>query len=397
MKKMISLTSDSAKIIKKIMHVQSVINSKYKEDQAHLLIYGAGQHTKKVFECLDLGNWKIKICDKSKTGVFNGITITKPDCKIFEWADTILVSSFYLADGICEEIKKYGFESKILSLYSKTDTMPFYTVELDIGELPKADEINKNFNPYITWVDDGNGEKYENNVEKDFFDVVTKNYFLKYIEPGDKVLDIGAGTGRLSIEVSKKGAHVTAVDTSADMLSIIKKKDKNIKSVVVTNHMLPFEDNSFDKIVSCDAMVHFENWEEFLKEHTRIVRSGGYIVYNMCNDEHLKHISDNKMLRSNYVTGNRNCFSTVTRKELENVAEKMELELVEMIPYGFLVLTSFSYGILSRSEMLQLEQMYQSLFRQDIMREVLGEFEKEYVAKLPEWMTLSNICVFKKK
>jgi 2-polyprenyl-3-methyl-5-hydroxy-6-metoxy-1,4-benzoquinol methylase len=42
----------------------------------------------------------------------------------------------------------------------------------------------------------------------------------KFVEPGMKVLDIGCGTGTLAVSAAEKGAFVTGIDASAEMLTV---------------------------------------------------------------------------------------------------------------------------------------------------------------------------------
>ena len=81
------------------------------------------------------------------------------------------------------------------------------------------------------------GEMYEDltRVTLDFVKATTKN---------SRILDVGAGTGRMSIPLSKLGYQVTAVDASKEMLKVLNEKDTDHK--IETCHS-KLQDLSLDK------------------------------------------------------------------------------------------------------------------------------------------------------
>ena len=109
--------------------------------------------------------------------------------------------------------------------------------------------------------------------------------FLKLIGNvrGKKVLDIGCGTGRYSIELTKKGATVTGVDISEKMLEIARKKSKklkiNFKRANATN--LPFKDNEFDLVISALAIEHVKDYKKAISEMIRVCKPNGHIIFSM--------------------------------------------------------------------------------------------------------------------
>lgn len=107
--------------------------------------------------------------------------------------------------------------------------------------------------------------------------------------------------------------------------------------MIIIRNKLPWEDNVFDAVVSYDTMIHFHRWEDFLKEHVRVVKPGGFVIYNMYNDDHLLSISDAPYVRAAYLKADgRNAYATVTKSRLERVCEELQnVKLVEMIPYDF--------------------------------------------------------------
>jgi SAM-dependent methyltransferase len=76
-----------------------------------------------------------------------------------------------------------------------------------------------------------------------------------------KALDFGAGTGNLTGKLLSMGYHVTAIDISAEMCALLRKKYKpylEAKKLVAIN--LPIEDVSFDRgefdLITCYSVLH---------------------------------------------------------------------------------------------------------------------------------------------
>lgn len=103
---------------------------------------------------------------------------------------------------------------------------------------------------------------------------------------GKNVLDVGAGTGRLTMRLAKLGADVTALDVSEKMLEEIKRKLKRnlteINIVVGDCESMPFEDESFDVVVSAFHVVHLKDLRRFFDEVYRVLKPGGkFLVTNI--------------------------------------------------------------------------------------------------------------------
>ena len=97
-------------------------------------------------------------------------------------------------------------------------------------------------------------------------------------KPGIKILDIAAGTGASTRPLVDAGADVIAVDFSAGMINVGKKRNKDIKFVQGDALNLPFEDNSFDVTTISFGLRNTSNIILALKDALRVTKVGGRIV-----------------------------------------------------------------------------------------------------------------------
>lgn len=116
--------------------------------------------------------------------------------------------------------------------------------------------------------------------------------FLKYIKPGMKVLDAGCGEGVLSIMMARKGAIVVGCDLSQPNVQSAKKYAqtegiKNIEFVEGDGENLPFEDNSFDLVVSSHVLEHLPDFDLGLREIMRVSKKRAIVaiptILNLCS------------------------------------------------------------------------------------------------------------------
>ncbi len=97
-------------------------------------------------------------------------------------------------------------------------------------------------------------------------------------KPGIKILDIAAGTGASTRPLVDAGADVIAVDFSAGMINVGKKRNKDIKFVQGDALNLPFEDNSFDVTTISFGLRNTSNINLALKDALRVTKAGGRII-----------------------------------------------------------------------------------------------------------------------
>jgi ubiquinone/menaquinone biosynthesis C-methylase UbiE len=104
------------------------------------------------------------------------------------------------------------------------------------------------------------------------------------IEEGQRVLDVGTGTGAAADEVARTGAGVVGIDRSLGMLSVAHRDRPSLSVVGAEAIDLPFRDRSFDVILGNFVFAHFVKVETALFELTRVLAPGGRIGFTTWSD-----------------------------------------------------------------------------------------------------------------
>lgn len=101
-------------------------------------------------------------------------------------------------------------------------------------------------------------------------------------EPDLRVLDVGAGTGTLSMQVQERveAQNLTLIDQSPHMLQQAQAKPALAKAsfVLADAHELPFDDDQFDRVVSSGVVYYFPDPVRALREQLRVTKRGGVVL-----------------------------------------------------------------------------------------------------------------------
>jgi len=99
---------------------------------------------------------------------------------------------------------------------------------------------------------------------------------------GRRVLDMATGTGRAALALAGRGALVTGVDASREMLAVARQRamDAGLRVEFAEGdaHKLAYADRSFDAVVCLRMLMHVPDWRMALSELCRV--SGERLIFD---------------------------------------------------------------------------------------------------------------------
>jgi len=122
--------------------------------------------------------------------------------------------------------------------------------------------------------------------------LTTMRYVERYLQPGMKVLEIGAATGRYSLTLARMGYDVTAIELVQHNIDVFREKMKPEDRIDLQQgnalDLSRFADNSFDMTLLLGPMYHLytkEDQSKSLSEALRVTKPGGllFAAYVLCD------------------------------------------------------------------------------------------------------------------
>lgn len=136
-----------------------------------------------------------------------------------------------------------------------------------------------------------------------------------------KILDFGAGTGRISIPLAKKGFEVTAVDISRSMLDQLQNKASQAGlEINCSESLTSCNGNSFDMVISIFTVFSYilknEDMDYTIKQIYDCLQPGGLLMFDLVNKEGYQ-----------YLCRTNNCITN--QKQLPDFKELVRVEMFQ--------------------------------------------------------------------
>lgn len=156
--------------------------------------------------------------------------------------------------------------------------------------VPTPDERLQN--EFNRWAEEGEGEK----MERHHLDITAKTIRLMGLRPGERVLDLGCGSGwatrllaRLVSEGPEGFGQVVGVDVSDEMIRQARAASKDFENILYvwgSAQQIPWEENFFDKVLSVESFYYYPDQGSALKELFRVMAPHGrmFILINLYKD-----------------------------------------------------------------------------------------------------------------
>jgi ubiquinone/menaquinone biosynthesis C-methylase UbiE len=156
--------------------------------------------------------------------------------------------------------------------------------KVDILPSPADQKIQQEFNQ---WAAAGRGDEMEDHHS----DITDQTLPLMDLQPADRILDLGCGTGWASRRMAKVAGDVVGLDVADEMLRRAESSSsafKNLRYLWGSAENIPAADNYFSKVLSVESFYYYADQGKALDELRRVIEPGGklFILINLYKDNH---------------------------------------------------------------------------------------------------------------
>lgn len=137
---------------------------------------------------------------------------------------------------------------------------------------------------------DENGRLLTNHGRVEY--LTTMRYIQRYVKPGSRILEVGAGTGRYSIALSRAGHRVTAVELIQHNIDVFKSQLTPQDDIELLQgnamELSALADDTFDAVLLLGPLYHLYTEEDqlaALREARRVLKADGTLFAAYCLNE----------------------------------------------------------------------------------------------------------------
>lgn len=120
-----------------------------------------------------------------------------------------------------------------------------------------------------------------------------RDLIARHVGPGDSVLDAGCGAGTFSFEAARVGASVTAIDGSAAMIDLARKRQQELGladirfDVALLDSLSARPAGEFDVVLSSSVLEYLPDLSAEVARLVRLLKPGGRLILSMPNRDSL--------------------------------------------------------------------------------------------------------------
>ena len=181
--------------------------------------------------------------------------------------------------------------------------------------------------------------------------LTTMRYIHRYLAPGASILELGAGTGRYSLTLSREGYEVTALELVEHNMEIFRSKLRPDDRVRLEQgnamDLSRFADASFDGVLVLGPMYHLYTREDklrVLREAVRVTKPGGTVMVAYCMNEptvvqyvfglnHLREVMELSMITPGWhcLSEPKDLFELVRTEDIASLDAELPVKRLQLV------------------------------------------------------------------
>jgi SAM-dependent methyltransferase len=131
------------------------------------------------------------------------------------------------------------------------------------------------------WTDESVCENYDDHFSSLTSQSIAALLDAAHVRAGSRVLDVATGAGHAAGAALQRGAEVVGADFSAVQVRLARRRYAEAVFHECDAGDLPFDDETFDAVVSNYGVLHFPDAQAFFREAFRVLRRGGRLAFTV--------------------------------------------------------------------------------------------------------------------